>query len=75
MIEKLRYVCEKCGAEYIEQENAEACEARHIAPAQIIEAYYPKFSSLQTINYPIRIRVEMEDGKVVVFERAKDGRC
>ena len=75
MIERLRYVCEKCGAEYVEQENAEACEARHVPIARVTEVSYPMFGSVNTINYPNLISVEMEDGAVFTYQRTQERGC
>ena len=76
MVEKLRYVCEKCGAEYVEQENAIACEARHVPINSVEVVKYPQLhpTNLQTTNYPKIIKVEMEDGKVMQYLLMK-GEC
>ena len=65
MIEKIRYVCEKCGQEYIEQENALKCEARHMGILSIDSMEYDHCRPLGVIDYPKKILVTTDDNKTL----------
>ena len=76
-----RYICEKCRAEYFNEEDAIACESEHIAPLELDmkHIHYRNRLDYSNFKYPLRLRVKMENGDVVLYylerpeyEAAKD---
>lgn len=71
---KTVYQCEKCGEEYLEENDCLECEKNHILPVKISARRLHYRSPREAANhvYPTKIFVEMENGDVVTyhFERS-----
>ena len=68
MKEQKLYVCEYCGTQYKNKDNALTCEARHHPPVKIINAAYHAAKSVDD-GYPDRIEVKFSDGKTIWYKR------
>ena len=64
MTERKTYVCDYCGAEYNNPTACSECESDHAKASKIVKSTYAKFAST-----PNRIVVELEDGRLVDYER------
>ena len=64
----MRYQCEFCGTEYVDKEKCEKCENNHKKELKIISKKYVPIRSDNT-GYPVRIKVEFEDGNVGIYDR------
>ena len=62
------YVCERCGAEYLDEEECKACEAKHCLPeeGQIVDGTFE-----QEEIYPRQIVVEFHGRKVPYYTPAR----
>lgn len=61
MKEKVTYVCEKCGAEYIDENAAVMCESRHLTldnPEVQIIGYGHELISKRPDGIPVEIYVQ-----------------
>lgn len=65
MKEKTIFICEVCGSEYDNVENAQKCEKNHCKCVEIVGSRYVGSTS----NYPTSIDVKMENGKTIKFNR------
>ena len=63
-----KYICEFCGTEYADKNTAAECEKNHKTVSRIKNMTYKPIRMLPN-GYPIKIEVEMEDGKVIEFKR------
>lgn len=62
------YICETCGTEYAEKEQAQRCEKNHKGVEEIVERRYLSYSQDQT-GFPQTITVRMSDGRKVTYKR------
>ena len=63
-----RDICETCGTEYTDKERCAKCEDWHIGPVRIRGAAYVPYGQ-DTYGYPMSVKIEMEDGKTIKYER------
>ena len=68
MKEVKKFVCEVCGSEYNEKENAQKCERDHKIPMDIIMASYLPVA-YDSSGYPSRLTVKMSDDSECVYIR------
>lgn len=68
MKEQKLYVCEYCNTSYNDENKALNCESNHRHPKSINKALYRSIKSDKT-GYPQFINIEMDDGKVIRYER------
>lgn len=68
MKETTLYVCEICGTNYAMRSSAEKCEKGHKKPKKIDCCKYIPINNDNT-GYPLKIDVQMEDGKIVSYRR------
>ena len=62
------YICETCGTEYADKEQAQRCEKNHKKIDRIVESRYLSYSQDQT-GLPQTITVQMSDGKKATYKR------
>lgn len=62
------YKCEKCGARYNTEEEAQKCEESHGSPVKIVDERYPYYE--MQFGYPRYITVQMSNGKLVKYAYA-----
>ena len=69
MKEKRVYICEKCGSQYDSGLDAEECESTHIMPVSVDckNVHFCRPSDGPEFRYPLRIRINMEDGRKVTY--------
>ena len=72
MTERRLYRCDICGTEYATPENAQKCEAYHVAPmggAKKIKSFYKSMNQSCCDKYPYKVLITMSDGKTVEYKR------
>lgn len=62
------YQCEICGTKYNDEATAAACESGHLYPVRIVSAQFYPIKNDAT-GLPIRVVLEMPNGKRVQFKR------
>lgn len=62
------YICEICGTEYDDKERCAGCEGWHISPIRIEEMQHVPLKQ-DPYGYPLSVDIEMEDGKIIKYER------
>ena len=63
MFEVVKFVCQICKQEFDTEEAAQKCEDKHYAAEVIAKQVF-----IREDKYPIRIHVEMSNGKTCVYE-------
>ena len=65
------FQCEICRTEYKFKTDAEACEKYHIKPGYppIIAEFYKPYNQQGCGPYPVKVILQMEDGKKVEYRR------
>ena len=67
---KTIYECEKCGWESFDRNSIEEHEKSHINTQSYILRELSTY--FRESKYPFRIAIEMEDGKIVAYDRAEE---
>jgi len=67
MLNDKRYICKICGTVYGSSHDYNKCKGSHHNPVGIVSAKY----SCAASKYPTIIRIRMDDGEVVMYERQK----
>lgn len=72
------YICDICGTEYADEKMAADCEAYHVRPHKIHKSFdkrdwipFKAANESEAGKYPKRINVEMQDGSVWTYVKAK----
>ena len=71
MKEIKRYVCEYCGTEYSNKDNAKKCEANHASKAKIVKEFFQPLSVDRT-GVPVKLSVKFSNGKTYLFKRLQE---
>ena len=69
MKELSKYQCEYCKTEYANKCDCKRCEENHKIAARVKEEKYLSYKS-DKCGYPVEIKVEFEDGKVIKYKRS-----
>lgn len=67
MLEDKRYICKICGTAYRNSHDRNKCKESHHNPVGIVSAKY----SCAASKHPTIIRIRMDDGEVVRYERQR----
>ena len=61
MKEKILYVCDICGTEYLTKEEAQKCEENHVETLEIVDCEFVR-KAFMNDGFPTKITVKSEDG-------------
>ncbi len=69
MRKEVWFICDHCGHEYKDVEDAAMCEMNHMVDLKIVKTtYFPSF----TPNFPTSIEVESKEGIRVTYVPGND---
>lgn len=61
------YICEKCGQQFDDLQEALNCEKSHVNIISVEPIPYAYMLAGDSMRYPCRVRIHFEDGKVFEY--------
>lgn len=66
--QEIKYICEICGKNFSEKEQAEQCEKEHYKVEEITQIKYEQLDNKRKLPSSILVRVKNSEGKEKIVE-------